>query len=104
MNIKALLGTGILAGALAIGSIASSAAQTIPSAPNTGAHTMYQRGERGSAANLLRERRRLEVVIDRLSHDQHDYGGHRVAAISLLQQARAQLDQAIEYDRTHPNH
>ena len=59
------------------------------------------RGETGSARNLLYVRRRLEVLIDQLQRDQRDYGGHRVAAIGDLQQGRAQLDEAIEYDRSH---
>ena len=59
------------------------------------------RGEYGSARNLLWARTRLEGLIDQLQRDQRDYGGHRVAAIANMQQARAQLDQAIEYDRGH---
>jgi len=60
------------------------------------------RGERGSARNLIWVRHRLEALIDQMQRDRHDYGGHRVAAIADLQQARAQLDEAIEYDRAHP--
>jgi membrane protein implicated in regulation of membrane protease activity len=60
------------------------------------------RGERGSAANIMRVRRRLETLIDQLQRDEHDYGGHRVAAIDAMQQARGQLDEALEYDRAHP--
>lgn len=71
---------------------ASAHAQTIAGA----------RGERGSARNLLYVRRRLEALIDQLQRDRHDYGGHRVDAVSAMQQARAQLDEAIEYDRAHP--
>lgn len=59
------------------------------------------RGEYGSARNLLRVRTRLETLIDQLQRDQRDYGGHRIAAVASMQQARAQLDQAIEYDRSH---
>jgi hypothetical protein len=60
------------------------------------------RSERGSAQNLMHARRRLEGIVDQLQRDRHDYGGHRVAAIGDLQQAREQLDEAIEYDRAHP--
>lgn len=59
------------------------------------------RGEGASAHNLMYVRRRLEALMDQLQRDQRDYGGHRVAALNDLQQARAQLDEAIEYDRTH---
>jgi hypothetical protein len=50
----------------------------------------------------MRVRRRLETLIDQLQRDEHDYGGHRVAAIDAMQQARGQLDEALEYDRAHP--
>jgi membrane protein implicated in regulation of membrane protease activity len=60
------------------------------------------RGERGSAVNVMRVRGRLETLIDELQRDRHDYGGHRVAAIDAMQQARGQLDEALEFDRAHP--
>ncbi len=104
MNVKGILKTALLVTAFAAGAIGISGAQTV--APNTAARTFYNqhlRGERGSAINVIRERRRLEQVIDALQRDNHDYGGHRVQAIALLVQARAQLDEAIEYDRAHPN-
>lgn len=52
----------------------------------------------GSNHNLLWVRSRLEGLIDQLQRDRHDYDGHRVAAIADLQQARAQLDQGLQYD------
>lgn len=61
----------------------------------------HLRGDRGSDQNIRREYRRLEQVIDGLQRDQRDYGGHRAQAIEALQQARRQLDEALEYDRTH---
>ncbi|MDQ2871910.1 MAG: hypothetical protein M3R35_02140 [Candidatus Eremiobacteraeota bacterium] len=103
MNVNGILKTAILAGAFAAGTVGVSAAQTIPSnmvvRPAYGQHV---RGERGSLVNLMRERRRLETVIDSLQRDNHDYGGHRVQAVDSLVQARAHLDEAIEYDRAHP--
>ena len=62
----------------------------------------WQRNEYGSNRNLRRIHRRLEQIIDELSHDQHDYGGHRVQTIDLLQQARAQLIQAEQWETAHP--
>lgn len=50
-----------------------------------------------SNANLVHVRRRLDGAIDRLGHDRHDYGGHRVAAIGDLQNARAALMAAASY-------
>ena len=65
------------------------------------AQAQGMRGDVGSDRNLRTERRRLEGVIDALQRDQHDYGGHRVRAIADLQQARAELDAALQYDRGH---
>ncbi len=59
------------------------------------------RGEYGSARNIMRAKTRLEAIIDQLQRDQRDYGGHRVAAIADMQQARGQLQAAIDYDATH---
>ena len=60
------------------------------------------RGERGSARNIIAVRRRLEALIDQLQQDRRDYGGHREQALDLMQQARYQLDLAIQWDATHP--
>ncbi len=60
------------------------------------------RGELGSARNVKRVRAALERLIDQLQHDQHDFGGYRVKAIAAMQQARADLDQALQWDATHP--
>ena len=59
------------------------------------------RGNRGSDANMLRARARLDGIIDQLQRDQRDYGGHRVAAIAEMQQARGQIEAALQYDRGH---
>lgn len=69
----------------------SARAQTVPALRREGA----------SARNIVYVRRRLEALMDQLQRDERDYGGHRVAALSDLQQAREQLDEALEYDRSH---
>lgn len=102
MNIKAIAATA----ALCTGLIAGAAgAQTVNPA-NTGVNHVMQRdhlrGERGSARNLWAVRRQLERSIDQLQRDRHDYGGHRVQAIELMQQARNQIVAAEQYDRQHP--
>jgi|GEM_PF-4931207 len=61
------------------------------------------RGERGSARNLNAVRRHIEVAIDQLQRDQFDFGGHREAAIDLLQQAHAQIIAAMQWDATQPH-
>lgn len=102
MNAKLLLGTGALAVAIVAGTVGTSTAQTFPAQGAKTTMAQRLRGERGSARNLLVERRRLETVIDGLQRDRRDYGGHREQAIDLLTQARAQLDAAIDFDRAHP--
>lgn len=61
------------------------------------------RGELGSARNVRRVRAALERLIDQLQQDQYDFGGYRVRAIAAMQQARANLDQALQWDATHPH-
>ncbi|HEV7178807.1 MAG TPA: hypothetical protein VGN11_02985 [Candidatus Baltobacteraceae bacterium] len=60
-----------------------------------------RRGQGGSNGNLLSVRRWVERMIDQLQRDQRDYGGHRVAALNDLQQARTQLLAAEAYARGH---
>lgn len=59
------------------------------------------RGSSGSDRNVARVRAGLQGLIDQLARDQHDYGGHRVAAINLMRQARGELGAAIAWDRGH---
>lgn len=79
--------------------------ETIPlalSAPaSNGSLNWDPRGGRGSDRNLRRMIRVIERDVDRLQHDQEDYGGLRVKAIGELQQARTQLADAIVADRGH---
>ncbi len=69
---------------------------------NNSMHKGHRRGERGSKKNPARVSKQLERDIDMLKRDRHDYGGHREAAIDALQKARQSIEDAIEYDRTHP--
>ncbi len=66
-----------------------------------GAQGAPLRAECASDRNLWSVHGHLDVAIDRLSHDRHDYHGHRVNAIGDLQQARADLVAAEAYDRAH---
>jgi hypothetical protein len=52
-----------------------------------------------SDQNLRYSRAYIERAYDMLSHDQNGYDGHRVAAMSDLSQARADLTEALHYDR-----
>lgn len=60
------------------------------------------RSEWGSGRNLVAVRHDLEGLIDQLQRDNRDYGGHRIAAVNELQEARGQLTDALQYDRSHP--
>lgn len=100
MNVRLIALTTALAATLA--GTAASAQQVQPYIPGqvqTGPSVL--RNGRGSDQNLRADIRRLERVIDMLQRDQHDYGGHRVQAIQLLQQARAQLNEGLQFDRGH---
>lgn len=53
---------------------------------------------RYSDSNMRWARTRIEQNIDMLQHDQGDYGGYRVKAISLLQDTRAQISLGLAFD------
>jgi hypothetical protein len=97
MNVRLLVLSAAVAGT-ALTTVASAQLQQPQPYAVSGQHV---RGNRGSDQNIRREYRKLEQVIDGLQRDQRDYGGHRVQAIQSLTQARQQLDEALEYDRTH---
>ena len=59
------------------------------------------RGQYASNRNLQIASNHVERAIDSLQQDQEDYGGHRVAAINDLSQAREDLASALEYWRSH---
>ncbi|HEY7994392.1 MAG TPA: hypothetical protein VID24_09285 [Candidatus Eremiobacteraceae bacterium] len=52
-----------------------------------------------SDQNLRYTRAYIERSLDMLSHDQSDYGGHRVAAIGDLNTAKADLTSALQFDK-----
>lgn len=102
MNIKAIAATAALSVSLIAG---AAGAQTINAGTSAalGVQQNY-RGERGSHQNIARVRREVERSIDQLQRDNHDFGGHRLQAVELLQQARNQLLMAEQYDNQHPGH
>jgi hypothetical protein len=85
-----------VAATLVASKVALAATTTPPTQPPT-------RGELGSARNIKHVRAALERLIDQLQQDQHDFGGYRVKAVAAMQQARADLDQALQWDATHPH-
>jgi hypothetical protein len=57
------------------------------------------RDRRESNENLRDVQRRVDALIDELSRDAHDYGGHRVNAINALQRARNEIIAAERFRR-----
>lgn len=78
-------------------------AQNVNQTGQNGAMTQELRGERGSKRDIAFVERRLRRVIADLNRDQRDYGGHRASAVNLLNQAEGELQQALQFDRAHPN-
>ncbi len=97
MKRKEFLVTAAGVAATLAASTAALATQTTTTPPQS-----PTRGEVGSARNIKKVSYMIERLIDELQHDQRDYGGYRVKAIAALQQARADLDQALQWDATHP--
>ena len=102
-----LAAAGAIGAALSAAGVASGASFPFPAtnaSPGPSASPNFRRrGEHGSLSDLEHANRMVERIIDRLQRDQTDFGGHRVAAIEDLQRARADIEAAIQYDRTHPN-
>ena len=79
-------------------------AQTVAQPGQAGAMMPHHlRGEHRSAQDIAHVERRLKRIIASLNRDQRDYGGHRVNAINLLNQADQQLEAAIQVDATTPH-
>ena len=55
-----------------------------------------------SDANMRYASNYIERANDYLANDQHDYGGHRVAAMTDINRARADIASALAYDNSHP--
>jgi hypothetical protein len=66
---------------------------------STGRASALDASSTNSDQNLRYTRAYLEHALDALSHDQTDYGGHRVQAISDLQTARTDLTAALKFDQ-----
>ncbi|HYK54252.1 MAG TPA: hypothetical protein VEV38_12030 [Candidatus Eremiobacteraceae bacterium] len=55
------------------------------------------RNQRGSTQNLMNVRSHIDAAIDALNADRSDYGGFKSRAIDKLQQARQELEGAIDF-------
>ena len=79
----------------------ASAAGVIALLTTAGAATAADVGGQASDQNLRYTRAYVERAYDALSHDQSDYGGHRVAAMNDIDTARNDLTAALKFDN-HP--
>jgi hypothetical protein len=59
------------------------------------------RSQGNSNQNIWRVEKSLERLIDQLQQDAHDYGGHRIAAIGDLKNARTELLAAENLAKIH---
>jgi hypothetical protein len=55
----------------------------------------------GRHPHIASAQKSLAAAEEQLLKATHHYGGHRVKAIELTQQARIELREALEYARTH---
>ncbi|HET9341426.1 MAG TPA: hypothetical protein VFO25_00755 [Candidatus Eremiobacteraceae bacterium] len=55
------------------------------------------RNQRGSSENIMDVRSHVESAIDALNQDRTDYGGFKSRAMEKLQQARQELDAALDF-------
>ena len=90
-----------IAAATALATIGAATPMPVQTAPPSSSHWTRRPGR--SDRNIRRVRAKLEKLIDELSHDDRDYGGHRERALDLLHQARQELQAAEQYDAQHPN-
>ncbi len=96
---------GFLATAAGLAAALATARAALAQTPSPSPAQPYppQRNEIGSARNIRQVRFMLERTIDQLQRDQRDYGGWRVKAIEAIRQAHYDLDQALQWDATHPH-
>jgi hypothetical protein len=89
--------------AATLASVQGALGQTPSPSPSPTQPYPPRRTELGSARNIRQARIMLEKMIDQLQRDQHDFGGWRVKALEAIKQARYDLDQALQWDATHPH-
>ena len=93
------IGASIAAASAALGAPVPVGSTPTPS--TTMQPKTWRRNGSMSNHNIHAIRKHLERVIDELQHDQHDYAGHRVKALDLLNQARQELLLAEQSDTGH---
>ena len=120
MTLKSLVAAAALLSTVSFAGVASAQTVTVPGNPNppvTNPGAPYpgqpgqpgqqgypggRRGQGNSNYNIGKETKRLSKIIGSLQRDERDYGGHRARAIEMLRQAQAELQQAVDWDRSHP--
>ena len=98
-RLSVLLATGALVGALSAGLTLARAQQTAsPATPPAGAEAPQHKGKERHPA-IHRAIRALEEAKVALERADHDFGGHRKAALEECDKAIAQLKLALQYDK-----
>jgi|SRR5215472_4478235 len=92
------IGASIAAASAALSAPVPAPVGATPTPAGTMRPKTFHRNAMGSNRNIREIRKHLEHVIDELQHDQHDYAGHRVKALDLLNQARQELLLAEQSD------
>ena len=97
-HLTVLFTTCALVGALSAGLTLARAQTTPPATPPAGAATPQHKGNERHPA-IHRAIRALEEAKLALQRADHDFGGHRKAALEECDRAIAQLKLALQYDK-----
>jgi hypothetical protein len=98
INLAVLLTTGALVGALSAGLIPALAQPNSPSVPPAGTEAPQHKAPERHPA-IHRAIRALEEAKLALQRADHDFGGHRKAALEECDKAVAQLKLALQFDK-----
>ncbi|HEY7994003.1 MAG: hypothetical protein ACHQY2_00535 [Candidatus Eremiobacterales bacterium] len=81
--------------------LTNTAVNPVPVVPSNGGNgngdNNDNRNQRGSTQNIMNIRSHVEAAIDALNQDRTDYGGYKARAMEKLQQARQELDAAVDF-------
>jgi len=89
----------VCAGVLAVNGAA--VGQTQQPQPGQLPPQQWQQEQQGSDQSLWTANQMVHRVIGRLQQDAHDYGGYRAKAILDLEEVAGDLEQALQYERSH---
>lgn len=94
------LGAGIVAGSV----LSTGGASMVRADANDVAPQGHHRDHRKDLRIIFISGKHLRIAAKVLGRGEAEYGGHRVAAIHLIEQARGELKEAAEFVRAHHHH